>query len=224
MRRNVKTGYSRGAETRERILNLAIQLFGDYGFDSVTTRDVADAAGVPPASLRYYFVNKDGLYIACMEHVQTMTFKLLESELQATERLLTQKNVEADRLIESFCAMQDARIDSLMGGPDGGAAALFSIRHDLPSTGGAGKLGSLHPDAQRMAACYIQVLNRISGNTVDLQSALIITAMISGQIVNLFLRRNRLAEMGWEFTPERLHWLKAAMRKQTSAILKSYQV
>ncbi len=223
MRRKVAVGYARGAETHDRILAVAIQLFGNFGFDSVSTRDIATKAGVPPASLRYYFANKEGLYIACLEHVQTLTFKMLLSELEATERLLTQEDVEVDRLIESFCAMQDARIDSLMGGSDDGAAALFSIRHDLPSTSNAGKLGSLHPDAQRMATCYIQVLNRISGNTVDLQSALIITAMISGQIVNLFLRRNRLAEMGWEVTPERISWLKTAVRKQTTAILKAYQ-
>lgn len=223
MRRKVVAGYARGEETRARILATAIHLFGNFGFDSVSTRDIAVKAGVPPASLRYYFVNKEGLYIACLEHVQTLTFKMLQSELEATEHLLAQDDVEADRLIDSFCAMQDARIDSLIGGPDGGAAALFSIRHDLPSTSGAGKLGSLNPDAQRMAVCYIQVLNRISGNTVDLQSALIITAMISGQIVNLFLRRNRLAEMGWELTPERLSWLKAAVRQQTIAILESYQ-
>ncbi len=224
MRSKVEVGYARGAATRDRIMGVAIQLFGNYGFDSVTTREIAAQSAVPPASLRYYFVNKEGLYVACLEHVQAMTFKLLERELEVTEALLLHENVDVDRLIESFCAMQDARIDSLMGGSDNGAAALFTIRHDLPSTGGAGNLGSLNPDARRMAACYIQVLSRISGNTVDLQSALIITAMISGQIVNLFLRRNRLAEMGWEFTPERLHWLKAAMRKQTSAILKSYQV
>ena len=224
MRRTVEGGYARGAETRDRILNVAIQLFGNFGFDSVTTREIAAQSDVPPASLRYYFVNKEGLYIACLEHVQTLTFKLLERELEATEALLAQDNVDADRLIESFCAMQDARIDSLMGGPDNGAAALFTIRHDLPSTSGAGKLGSLNADARRMASCYIQVLSRISGDKVDLQSALIITAMISGQIVNLFLRRNRLAEMGWEITPERIAWLKAAMRQQTMAILKSYQV
>lgn len=223
MRRKVVAGYVRGNEAHGRILNVAIQLFGNFGFDSVTTRDIATKAGVPPASLRYYFVNKEGLYIACLEHVQTLTFERLRSELEATEALLAQENVEVDRLIDSFCTMQDARIDSLIGGPDGGAAALFSIRHDLPSTSGAGKLGSLNADAQRMAVCYIQVLSRISGNRVDLQSALIITAMISGQIVNLFLRRNRLAEMGWEMTPDRISWLKEAIRQQTTAILKSYQ-
>ena len=86
MRRKVETGYARGAETRDRILNVAIQLFGNYGFDSVTTREIAAQSDVPPASLRYYFVNKEGLYIACLEHVQTLTFKLLEASWKQPRR------------------------------------------------------------------------------------------------------------------------------------------
>lgn len=224
MRRKVIAGYARGEETRARILEVGIQLFGNFGYDSISTREIAAAAAVPPASLRYYFVNKEGLYVACLEHVQTLTFHLLRDRLEATEALLAQDSADADSLIESFCAMQDARIDSMMGGADGGAAALFSIRHDLPSTSGAGKLGTLNEDARRMAACYIQVLMNLSGNTIDMQESLLITAMISGQIVNLFIRRNRLAEMGWQVNPHNLDWLKKAVRKQTTAILKSYQV
>lgn len=224
MPRSNRVGYARGEETRARILEVAIHLFGNYGFDSVSTRDIASAAAVPPASLRYYFKNKEGLYIACMEHVQAMIFELLQDQLVAAEALVTQQNVDTDRLIECFCELQDARIDGLMGGPDGGAAALLAIRHDLPSISGAGKLGTLSPGAMRMASCYIQILMRISGGTMDVRSALIITGTITGQMLTLFVRRNRLAEMGWEPTPERLAWLKATIRKQTTAILKSYQV
>ena len=223
MRRKVKVGYARGAETRERILSAAIQLFGNYGFDSVSTRDVAAHSDVPPASLRYYFVNKEGLYVACLNHVQSMTFEMLKSELDRAEALLADPDTSADELIDCFCTLQDARIDSLMTGSDDGAAALFTIRHDLPSTADAGKLGSLSNNAQRMAACYIRIMMRISGDSLDAQSALIVTGMIAGLVTNILLRRNRLATMGWEVTPERLDWLKATVRKQTVAVMKSYQ-
>lgn len=223
MRRKVVAGYARGEETRARILDVAIDLFGNYGFDSITTREVAAQAAVPPASLRYYFVNKEGLYIACLDKVQSLTFDRNLDDLAAAENLLAQESVSADQLIECFCAMQDARIDSMMSGPDNGAAALFSIRHDLPSIGGAGKLGSHNPDILRMASCYIQILMRISNGALDAQSAIIVSGMTAGQILTLFIRRNRLAEMGWEPTPERLAWLKERVRQQTTAILKSYQ-
>ena len=223
MRRKVVAGYARGEETRARILDTAIHLFGNFGFDSVSTRDIAAMAAVPPASLRYYFVNKEGLYVACLNHVQSMTFEILKTELDKAEALLAEPDTSPDQLIDCFCTLQDARIDSLMAGPDNGAAALFTIRHDLPSTGGAGSLGSVSENAQRMAACYIRIMMRISGDTLDTQSALIVTGMIAGLVTNILLRRNRLARMGWEVTPERLDWLKATVRKQTVAVMKSYQ-
>ena len=224
MRRAVEVGYPRGEETRARILGVAVDLFGTRGFDSVSTREIATASLVPPASLRYYFGNKEGLYIACLDHVQAMTFKLMETELAAAEALLADEKVEIDRLIESFCALQDARIESMVGGPDGGTAALFTIRHDLPSDGDAGKLAGDSTDARRLGACYIQMMVRISGNKLDWQSALIVTALINGELTNIFLRRMRLAEIGWDITRERVEWLKHTVKMHTKAILEAYRV
>ncbi len=223
MRRTVEVGYPRGEETRARILGVAVDLFGTKGFDSVSTRDIATASSVPPASLRYYFANKQGLYIACLEHVQALTFKLMEAELAAAEALLADEHVEIDRLIESFCALQDARIESMLGGPDGGTAALFTIRHDLPSDGDAGRLSGDNTNVSRLGACYVRMMMRISGNTLDGQSALIVTALINGQLTNIFVRRIRLAEMGWDITDERIDWMKRTVRMHTKAILEAYR-
>ena len=205
MRRNDEGGYLRGEETRSRILAVAVNLFGIKGFDSVSTREIAAAAKVPPASLRYYFENKRGLYIACLEHVQQ------------------HDDVTVDQLIESYCALQDARIESLMGGADNGAAALFTIRHELPSKGGASNLVGDLTAVQRMSACYLTMMVRISGNTMDMQSALLVTAMLNGELVNICLRRNRLAQMGWDITPERLEWMRRTVRQHSRAVLESYR-
>ena len=223
MRRNDEGGYLRGEETRNRILAVAVNLFGNKGFDSVSTREVAAAASVPPASLRYYFENKRGLYIACLEHVQQHLYKLVEPALIAAEAMIEDDDVTVDQLIESYCALQDARIESMMGGPDNGAAALFTIRHDLPSKGGASHLVGDVTAVHRMSACYLQMMVRISGNTLDMQSALIVTAMLNGELVNICLRRNRLAQMGWDITPERVEWMRRTVRQHTRAVLESYR-
>ena len=223
MRRNNEGGYLRGEETRSRILAVALSLFGSKGFDSVSTREVAAAASVPPASLRYYFENKRGLYIACLEHVQQHLYNLVEPSLVAAEALLEDQHATIDQLIDSYCALQDARIESLMGGPDNGTAALFTIRHDLPSEGGAGELAGDATSIRRMTECYLRMTVRISGSTLDMQSALIVTAMVNGELVNICLRRNRLAQMGWEITPERLEWMRRTVRQHTRAVLESYR-
>ncbi|UVO53675.1 TetR/AcrR family transcriptional regulator [Sphingomonas sp. SUN039] len=224
MRRKVVAGYARGDETRARILTVAINLFGTKGFDSVTTRDIAAAAHVPPASLRYYFQNKQGLYIACLEHIQALTFKRMEPALQQAESRLEGDRVDVEHLIDSFCALQEALIDTLMGGADEGVAALFMIRHDLPSEGGAGSLAGDGTAARRMMACFTKMMMQISGNTLDARSALIVAGLANGQLTNLYVRRARLRDIGWDMTPENLLWLKRTMRIHSTAILHAYAV
>lgn len=59
----------KGAETRLRIINVAIDLFGSKGYVRASTRAIAVAAGVNAPALQYYFGGKSGLYLACAEHV-----------------------------------------------------------------------------------------------------------------------------------------------------------
>ncbi|WP_175912810.1 TetR family transcriptional regulator, partial [Burkholderia sp. BCC1640] len=49
----------RGEQTRSEILAIALEQFSTRGFDAVSVRDIADAAGVNHAMIRYYFANKE---------------------------------------------------------------------------------------------------------------------------------------------------------------------
>jgi AcrR family transcriptional regulator len=51
-------------DKQERILDAAEEYFSEHGFDGVTIRDVARAAGVDTALLHYYFDTKKGLFDA----------------------------------------------------------------------------------------------------------------------------------------------------------------
>ncbi|ATE64162.1 TetR/AcrR family transcriptional regulator [Rhizorhabdus dicambivorans] len=57
----------RAEDTRERILGAAIHQFASGGFDGVTTRAVAEAAGVRHALVTYHFQGKDGLWRAALD-------------------------------------------------------------------------------------------------------------------------------------------------------------
>jgi AcrR family transcriptional regulator len=45
--------------TKERIFDVAIDLFAQKGFDAVSLREIAEAAGIRKATLYYYFTTKD---------------------------------------------------------------------------------------------------------------------------------------------------------------------
>ena len=57
-RHAIDGGYQRGEETRARIVDAALALFGEYGFDGASTRDIAERAGVNAPAIGYYFDNK----------------------------------------------------------------------------------------------------------------------------------------------------------------------
>lgn len=62
-------GYRKGDETQRRILDAALRAFGEAGFAGVSTRALAEAAGVTLPAIQYYFGNKEGLYRACAEQI-----------------------------------------------------------------------------------------------------------------------------------------------------------
>ncbi|TXS90231.1 DUF1956 domain-containing protein [Parahaliea maris] len=59
----------RGQEAQARILQAALRIFGRDGFALATTRRIAEAAGVSLPAIKYYFENKEGLYMACAHEI-----------------------------------------------------------------------------------------------------------------------------------------------------------
>lgn len=54
--------------TRDHLLHAAGELFAAHGLDGVTTRMIADEAGVKLSGIHYHFGSKEKLYLAALEH------------------------------------------------------------------------------------------------------------------------------------------------------------
>lgn len=61
--------YRSGEETRQRLIDAALRLFGTHGYDATSTRAIAGQAGVTLPAIAYHFGGKQGLHLACAEHV-----------------------------------------------------------------------------------------------------------------------------------------------------------
>ena len=57
---------------RERLIQVAIQRFGELGFDGASTRDIAAAADTTMSNITYHFGGKEGLYHAAAEAIVTI--------------------------------------------------------------------------------------------------------------------------------------------------------
>jgi len=59
----------RTLDTRERLVEAALQVFASHGFDGATTREIARRAGVALAALPYHFTTKEALWKAAADRI-----------------------------------------------------------------------------------------------------------------------------------------------------------
>lgn len=71
-------------DTRERILEVARELFTDNGYEGTSLREIADRLGFTKAALYYHFQSKEQLLLALLEPVQGMVAQLL-TDLEAAD-------------------------------------------------------------------------------------------------------------------------------------------
>lgn len=69
--------------THALILECAKDLFAEFGFDRVSTRDIAEKTGLKQASLYYYFESKQDLYDAVLAQSEDAVNQLLSDAVQA---------------------------------------------------------------------------------------------------------------------------------------------
>ncbi|WP_116141670.1 CerR family C-terminal domain-containing protein [Trinickia diaoshuihuensis] len=126
-RRSTEGGYARGEETRLRIIQAAIELFGEHGFVAASTRDIAAKAGVNAPALQYYFENKEGVYRACAEHLADEAWKRFEPVVRrSTQTLESSDDVPA--LIEAFIELQNVMMDKALETSKAPTLRLFFVR------------------------------------------------------------------------------------------------
>jgi AcrR family transcriptional regulator len=222
-RRKADSGYARGEETRARIIRTALALFGEHGFDGVSTRDIATQAGVPAPSLQYYFENKEGLYAACIEDIHTSANKAISPALEAANELLRAK-AGASALIEAYCAILDSFADFLFASEDAASRALFIARRVMPMKSTImQKFDASKGPGSRLHDCCARIIAHLSDGTVAEDESRMMAVAINGQLFTFHFAREHLKFLvGFdEITPERLQTLKQIVRRQTMLLLKA---
>jgi AcrR family transcriptional regulator len=103
-------------QKRSQILQGALQIFLDNGFDAASMNDICRAAGVSKGTLYVYFASKEDLFESLINHERERMFQgieqLLETEAPIAERL----RLCARRLVEIICSDQVIRAQRIIIG------------------------------------------------------------------------------------------------------------
>jgi AcrR family transcriptional regulator len=65
--------------TRARILDAAMRLFAERGYDAVGNADIADAAGLTRGAMLYHYATREALAAAAVAHIQAARTAMFET-------------------------------------------------------------------------------------------------------------------------------------------------
>ncbi len=102
-----------GADRRQLILEAALDVFAEQGFEGATTKEIAARAGVTHGLIYFYFASKEELYQAAFEH--TLRNTLDQIHLPSVEDASEEPAVVIERGVASLLeTISSPRVYSLM--------------------------------------------------------------------------------------------------------------
>jgi AcrR family transcriptional regulator len=218
-RRPSAGGYACGEETRGRIVRIALRLFGERGFDGVSTREIAGEAGVNTPALQYYFGSKEGLYLACAEHVAEQVRGHVDPVLARALRLL-EEDAPAVALIEAYCTIVEALVEQLFG-DEGARWSRFLAREQAGFGPGKAYAVIRAQVSSRLEHAFCEIVGRLSGARADAVETRLRVEVINGQFKVFQANRTlALASLGSDaYTPEHRRLARVIVVDQTRALL-----
>ncbi len=224
-RRSPAGGYARGDETRQRIIDAAVKLFGEHGFAGASTRDIAAEAGVNAPALQYYFENKEGVYHACAQFIADDIRSRFEPSMRHAAGVL-KCDGDTGALIDAFLGIHEVTLDLVLTEPQASNRRSFMMRDvvgEEPQV--ASKLLGRRLK-QPLNKLRLTLLARIAGTTTRDPVTRIRLLTLKGQIFPFFYPPGAcLDELGWkEIDAAKGALLKATVIEQTRTLLESWRV
>jgi TetR/AcrR family transcriptional regulator, regulator of cefoperazone and chloramphenicol sensitivity len=229
-RRPAAGGYARGDEVRSRIIEAALRVFGEHGYERASTRQIATEAGVNPPALQYYFDSKDGLRQACGQYIAGRITQKLEAAYAAAASV---KPDDASAATDALCNIIDTLADLLLGSEQGEGWSRFIAQSQTgvssqpavqrqPEESSPGNSAFRQNTNARLQSECTRLVSIATGRAADDVRTKLQAIAILGQFAAFHLRRDSsLALLGWpDFYGERLQLLKEILRSQTHAVLK----
>jgi AcrR family transcriptional regulator len=212
-------GYARGARTRARIIETAIEMFANLGYENASTRAIARRAAVSLPALQYYFGGKEGLHRACGVYMTEDIHARLDPAAAEVERALAKAALPRKALLALLRRLLEPFLDGMAADrPE--SWVLFFTREQSRRTPTFDAI--FERIVSRLVALVTQIVARILREPADAPAVKIRALAILSQIASV--RRGRpllLRALGWpDFEGARLVTLREAMWKQIETSLR----
>jgi len=172
--------------SRKKIINSAIVLFANKGFESTSTREICKHAGVNLSLIPYYFENKDGLYTSIIESILNYGITYLNDEIKRVDNI---NILNKDEKIGLYVALLKNYADFIYSENVPNAFVILMIKEQVSNS----KFSQLY--SQKISILYkalIKILASIMDKKESDKMIIFEVASIVGQILS-FTVMNRAA-------------------------------
>jgi len=218
-----RPGHAKGEDTARRILEAAIDLFADEGFEGVSTRMLAERAGVNLPAIQYYFGSKEGLYRAAIAHIADFVETRMAEHATRVQAALSTGRPSEDELLALLFEMLDGFIDLVTCREAPASAGLLIARAEIEN---AAALDVLQETVvRRVFRPSMALVARLLGLGENDDETSIRTFAILGQALpfkNKATKMSACPAIGWHAGDEgRLQTIRTLLREQTEAVLRA---
>lgn len=214
-------GYSCGDETSARIIEAALTLFGEQGYEGASTREIAELAGVNAPALNYYFKSKEGLYNACIEYMVEQIWAFLAPTIEQAQAQLGARP-DTEQLIETFCSIQSKIAEFMLVSNRTNSWRKFYAREQAGLGPSAGEEVISQRIGQRLIGVTSGIISRLMGPHASQEECILRSMALTGQLLPFHLTRNSsLKALDWDvLTPQRYAMLMNIVLEQTVTLLR----
>jgi len=187
-------GYQRGEETRARIIEAAVEVFGARGYDGASTRDIATAAGVNAPAIQYYFDGKEGVYLACVEHLSTLLWRKMSPPVEAAESVLADADSGDNALIDASLGILGTVVSTIQDSPQTTAWRAFMDRHQAGLCPQSATMAFEERFKARIARVIRQLIARVAGLALEDERTVIHSMALFTQGLAFRIQKPKLLE------------------------------
>lgn len=195
--KNSGRGRPGGDESRARILKSAGQLFAERGFNGVSTRELAKAAGVNVSAIAYYFRGKKGLYRAVFNQLIEDTNPFFQPTASYIRKSVKDANGDPKKLADLTKWLISRLLTGVLKNDQMCWQMGFLLREYHQPTDGFSILleHRVHPMHDAVAG----LVSAATGKAIDESQTLLLTCCLIGQCMAFGATRGLvLARLDWK--------------------------
>lgn len=208
-------------DTKKNILEVAVDMFANSDFDSVSTRDIAEKANVNLSAISYYFGSKEGLYIAV---VKKMIDVIKESNKSLVNSILNFKFSQSqEENVKSFLNIMGEFVEyAIINNNNNRDSIIWSKNNSRIALVLDIVYNDLHLPLNNAFAKIIASITNLSVD--DIKTVFVVNSII-GQLIEILINKDMILKtLNIEvFDTKQLNILKDVVIRQTEAIINLYR-